>query len=166
MSAPGAENAPDDAVSTFLRDEVASGRMPGASWWVEADSRVVSRGAVGWACLEPRREETSEETPYDLASLTKPLATSLLALLLEDDGHLDLDGPAADPLPELRGSPYASVSLLDLGRHRAGLPAWKPLYLDASDLDGYVRAIARTAVSRKRSASGDVPGDVASMTTG
>jgi len=145
LSSRGAVPSPDDALSVFLRGEVASGRIPGASWRVEAGSTVISSGAIGWACVEPQKEDASEETPYDLASLTKPLVTALLALLLEDEGRLDLEEPAAGPLPELRGSPYAPASLLDLGTHRAGFPAWRPLYLSASDLDGYVRVASRTA---------------------
>ncbi len=119
--------------------------MPGASWHVEMESGVVSSGSIGWACVEPEKEDASAGTPYDLASLTKPLATALLALLLEDEGRLDLEGPAVEPLPELRGSPYVATTLLDLGTHRAGLPAWKPIYLTASDLEGFVGVIARTA---------------------
>ena len=150
MSSGAGASSGDDAVSDFLRGEVDANRIPGASWWAEEDSGAVSRGAVGWACIEPRREDTSEGTAYDLASLTKPLATALLAVILEEGGEIDLEGAAVTLLPELRDSPYAAASLLDLGAHRAGLPAWKPLYLSASDLDGYVRLIARTSPAASR----------------
>lgn len=117
--------------------------MPGAAWRVEAAGRVLSAGAVGHAVLAPSREAAAPGTPYDLASLTKPLATAVLALVLEQEGGLDLAAPARRWLPELAGSEWAEAPLLDLGAHRAGLPSWRPLYLGASTQEGYARAVAR-----------------------
>lgn len=132
-----------DAVRSFLERAVAEGRIPSAAWWVGEPGRAVSHGVVGFRCLEPEVERAVEETPYDLASLTKPLATALLAVLLEEEGSLDLEAPARTLLPELGGTAYGEVPLLDLASHRAGLPAWRPLYLEANDLEGYLEAIAR-----------------------
>jgi serine-type D-Ala-D-Ala carboxypeptidase len=118
--------------------------MPCAVWWVESFGRALSRGAAGDAATAPTREAVEEETPFDLASLTKPLATALIAVLLEAEGKIDPHAPASVLLPELRGTAYEDATLTDLASHRAGLPAWRPLYLEASSLDAYVRAIART----------------------
>jgi CubicO group peptidase (beta-lactamase class C family) len=132
-------------VREFLAARIAEGSMPGASWWVEGREGVLSRGTAGWAALEPAREPLRDDTPFDLASLTKPLATALVAVLLEGDGTLDPDAPAGAHLPELRGTPYAAATLTDLASHRSGLPAWRPLYLSSSGLDGFVREIAALA---------------------
>jgi CubicO group peptidase (beta-lactamase class C family) len=105
---------------------------------------------VGEAVHVPTSEPTSEDTPYDLASLTKPLATALLALMLEGDRVIDLDAPASAWLHELVGSPYAETTLSDLAAHRSGLPAWKPLYLEASRLAECVGLIARQAPAGPR----------------
>ncbi len=134
----------DDSLASFLEAKVRAGSFPGACWHVEAGGRPASSGAVGWACIEPERIPTTRDTPYDLASLTKPLATAWLAVQIEQRGLVNLDAPARLALPELIGTPYARATFLDLGAHRAGLPPWKPLYLEAEDLDGYVRAIAST----------------------
>lgn len=131
-----------EPIRDFLEAGVSTGAMPGACWWVGSCTDVVSAGAVGSACLLPRPEPVTQSTCYDLASLTKPLATSLIALLLEQEGRMGLDTPVGDLLPELAGSPHARATLLDLGSHRAGLPAWRPLYLAASNLEGYLRRIA------------------------
>src|SRR6185436_12187904 len=114
---------------------------------------VVSSGATGLAMTEPERLPLFEATPFDLASLTKPLATAIVALDLDREGKLDLDGRAARWLPELTGGPYADVTLMELGRHEAGLPAWLPLYTRARTIAGYVADIARTAAARPRGAS-------------
>jgi CubicO group peptidase (beta-lactamase class C family) len=130
-------------VREFLLGRVAAGAMPGAAWRVEGGGRVLSRGAAGDAVITPAREAVGDGTPFDLASLTKPLATALLAVLLEAEGKIEPDAPAAALLPELRGSAYEAATLSSLAAHRAGLPAWRPLYLLASTLDGYVQVIAR-----------------------
>jgi CubicO group peptidase (beta-lactamase class C family) len=109
--------------------------MPGASWWVGGPEGAVSSGAVG---------EATEATPYDLASLTKPLATSLLAVILEREGRLSLGVTLGAAFPELRSTPYAAATLKDAAFHRAGFPAWKPLYLDGATREDYVASIAAT----------------------
>lgn len=123
-----------EALRAFVESEVSAGSMPGACWHVEASGRTLARGAAGAATFE---------TPFDLASLTKPLATALLAALAEHRGAIDLGAPVGTWLPELAGSPWAAATLLDLGAHRAGLPAWRPLYLAGSSREAYLAAIAR-----------------------
>lgn len=132
----------EDPVRAYLERAVARRAVPSASWRVEAAGDTVTEGTVGFRALEPSPEPAAGDTAYDLASLTKPLVTALLAVLLEEEGRVDLDRPACCLLPELRGSAYEGVTLLDLAVHRAGLPAWRPLYLAANDLAGYLARIA------------------------
>ena len=67
-------------------------------------------------------------TVYDLASLTKPLATVTSILLLVQSGTLDLDAPVEHTLDDLHGTPVGVATLRDLLQHRSGLPGWRPLY--------------------------------------
>lgn len=113
----------------FLAARVRDGRMPGVSWWVESGSGAVSRGQSGFAVVEPRSEPVERGTPFDLASLTKPLCTALLLVLLEQEGELRLEAPVQDYLPSWRESFYRESSLLALATHTSGMPAWRPLYL-------------------------------------
>jgi len=138
-------SAPAEAgdVASLLRPEIAAGRLPGASWVVARGRSVLSAGALGHAALEPRQRRATPRTLYDLASLTKPLATASLAVLLARDGIVSLDEPAAERLPEWRGSPWAEVTLLDLLVHRSGMPAWDPLYLYGRGLGAALRRAAR-----------------------
>ncbi len=96
---------------------------PSFSAIVMASSTPLFSEAAGFGVIEPERHEAKATTLFDLASLTKPLATALLALRAHDDGLVDLDGPA-----EECGGQF---TMLDLLRHEAGFPAWAPLYARA-----------------------------------
>ena len=77
----------------FLTRRVREGWMPGAVWWVEGPDGVPRQGACGDASLEPRREPARLDTVFDLASLTKMLATAPLLVALEQQGRLELEAP-------------------------------------------------------------------------
>jgi len=117
--------------------------MPGAAWWIEGPEGPIDRGALGWAAIEPQRVPLDERTPFDLASLTKPLCTTLLLALLESEGRLDPRQPVTTWLEGMGGSAFARANLLDLASHVSGLAAWRPLYLHACEGPGYVAQIAR-----------------------
>jgi CubicO group peptidase (beta-lactamase class C family) len=80
-------------------------------------------------------------TPFDLASLTKPLCTALLLVMLEQEGELRLEAAAQDYLPAWKGSLYRESSLLALATHTSGMPAWLPLYLRSPAGHGYLDRI-------------------------
>jgi CubicO group peptidase (beta-lactamase class C family) len=132
----------EDSLRRFLAARVAQGWMPGASWWVGRGERAISHGAVGLTALEPDAAPVGQATPFDLGSLTKPLVTALLLVLLERDGRLDLTTPLGSWVPEMADSAYSSCSLLSLASHTARLPAWWPLYLCSSAMPGYLAQIA------------------------
>ncbi|RMF18823.1 MAG: class A beta-lactamase-related serine hydrolase [Candidatus Dadabacteria bacterium] len=79
---------------------------------------------------------------FDVASLTKPLVTTLLVLQDCSRGIYSLDTAIGDLLPAAHGKPVGSVTLEALLRHRSGLPAWKPWYASATSTDALVRAVA------------------------
>ena len=79
---------------------------------------------------------------YDLASLTKVLATGLVATHLFATRQLDLDLPVTEALPEWRRADAADIRIRDLLAHASGLPAHLPLYEDHSGPDAMVAAIA------------------------
>jgi serine-type D-Ala-D-Ala carboxypeptidase len=125
-----------DPLARVLAEQIAAGAMPAAQWWVGGPDGAASKGALG--------QDVTEQTPFDLASLTKPLVTSLLAILLERDGRLPLTSTLGSIFSELRATPYAPATLRDVACHRAGFPAWRALYLEGVTREDYVRAIAST----------------------
>jgi CubicO group peptidase (beta-lactamase class C family) len=139
-----------DPLARFLRDEIAKGAMPGVSWWVGGPLGAIASGASGHASLEPTARPLRNDTPFDLASLTKPLATALLATILDCEGVLPLDRSLASVFAELRATAFGPATLREAAAHRAGFPAWAPLYLSATTRDGYIAAIARAQPARPR----------------
>jgi len=111
-----------------MQQGVKEGVFPGAVLLVEHKGRVVHHAAYGHACLVPQPEPASTDTIYDLASLTKPLATTTATALLVADGRLGLDDPLERYVPELTQAELRQATIRHLLNHTSGLPAWRPLY--------------------------------------
>jgi len=112
---------------------------PGAVLEVLYREEVVIRRAVGLRSGAPAGQPATAETVYDLASLTKVVATTPLLLQAAAEKRLRLDDPLAIHLPEARAP---GVTLRHLLSHTSGLPAWIPFYLEAT---GYEAVVARAA---------------------
>lgn len=132
-------------LAAFLVAEVGRGATPGATWWIGDAGGAIATGAAGHAAIEPDRIPLTTDVPFDLASLTKPLATALLATILDRERRLSLATPLGAVFPELRASPFGRQTLEDAATHRAGFPAWTALYLAGTTRDAYVNAIASFA---------------------
>lgn len=119
----------NEAITSMLRGRVEAGDFPSAVYVVARRGRVVFADALGEAVREPARHAATLETIYDLASLTKPLVTGLLAARLRERGLLDADAAVADYLEEFRRADKRAITVRQLLTHTSGLPAWRPLYL-------------------------------------
>lgn len=104
----------------FLRGELGRS-LPGFVCGVWSGGKPLDRDFDGMAALEPESHPVQAKTLFDLASLTKPLCTALLALKAHAEGRMDLEAPIATA-----GVP--PITALNLLRHEAGFPAWAPLY--------------------------------------
>jgi serine-type D-Ala-D-Ala carboxypeptidase len=138
-------------ISTSLENEIARGAFPGAQYAIGEQGEIIYEAALGNAVVEPERIAATLDTIYDLASLTKPLITSLLAVIFSERGLWDLRAPAADYLIELRQS-KRQVTLTDLLTHTSGLPNWRPLYLetgDPADVPAYIGGLIAEAADAK-----------------
>lgn len=124
-----------DPITTALQSAVETGVFPGAVLLVRLRGRLAYQRAVGCAALSPEREPASLDTVYDLASLTKPLATATAVLCLVQDGRLGLDEPLRNLLGELKGSPLGGATASHLLSHSSGLPAWRPFYERIAERD-------------------------------
>ena len=86
-------------------------------------------GAVGRLSREREAAAVTLKTVFDLASLTKPLATALAAMLLNQRGQLALDTTLSEIFPKgWLPEDKRPLTILSLLAHRAGLPAWRPFF--------------------------------------
>lgn len=119
-------------LSEYLKAEIGAGAFPGAQYVIGERGEMVAEDALGFAVAEPERIHVTCDTIYDLASLTKPLVTSLLAVILTTRGVIDLRAPLGDYLSEFAGQRRRRLTLKQLLTHVSGLPNWRPLYLEVS----------------------------------
>lgn len=119
-------------------EAVALGRIPGATLGiVSADGRRAVRVA-GMAALVPESEALSEHHWFDLASVSKVIATTTMILTLADAGRIDLDRQLTDAIPDLRQYDVANaaerkLTFRDCLAHRTFLPAVEPIYTYGDD---------------------------------
>jgi serine-type D-Ala-D-Ala carboxypeptidase len=133
----------NEQISNFLSERIAANDFPSAVYLVAEKGEIVFHDALGMAVVEPERVSASLNTIYDVASLTKPLATGLLAAMQIDDGDLFLESLAGDIFPVFCDSPIAHLSVQQLATHVSGLPAWLPLYLVAKSRVSAPSAVAQ-----------------------
>jgi CubicO group peptidase (beta-lactamase class C family) len=111
-----------DAAVAAVRQEVRRGGVPGAALVLGRGGRVVEKRGFGQ--LGPGLGEVEPDgTLYDLASLTKVLATTTAVMLLVEDGRMELDAPVERYLPDFTGGQKSRVTIRHLLTHTSGLPA-------------------------------------------
>jgi CubicO group peptidase (beta-lactamase class C family) len=119
-------------------EAVAAGRVPGATLGiVAADGRRWVQHA-GMAALVPEPEPLTLDHWFDLASVSKVIATTTMILRLADEGRLDLDAPLTTAIPDLRqydvaGAYERTLTFRDCLSHRTLLPAVEPIYTYGDD---------------------------------
>ncbi len=137
--------APLDAL---LRDAVEKGNAPGAVLLVGHNGAVVYRKAYGSRALEPSKEPMTPDTVFDIASLTKVLATTTSVMRMVQLGQVKLNDPVAKYIPEFAQNGKNEVTVRQLLTHYSGLrpdldlkPYWR-----GTD-EAYARANAEKLVN-------------------
>ncbi len=129
---------------TGLLDAAArEGVAPALAAEVRLRGAVVHRSHHGQAQRLPAARPLGADDLFDVASLTKVMATASLAALIVDAGALELDLPAARLLPEL-GPDHRGITLRHLLAHASGLPAWRPLHAAGRGSAALIAAAAAT----------------------
>jgi len=114
-------------IDRLFERALGSGLFPGAVLTVAAGGEVVFETARGGVTHVPWSARVSPDTAYDLASLTKPLATALSVMALAERGKLHLDDTLELFLSEVPPDKI-QISIRHLLGHASGLPAYRPFY--------------------------------------
>ncbi len=119
-------------VDQIMNAAVARGTIPGGVVLVGHDGEVVYRKAFGMRSLEPAREAMTVDTIFDLASMTKCIATATSVMKLVEEGQIRLNDPVAAYLPEFAKNGKENITIRQLLTHFSGLTedldlktAWK-----------------------------------------
>jgi CubicO group peptidase (beta-lactamase class C family) len=123
----------NDQLSALLQQHIAAGEFPSAVYLVGERDEILYTDALGYSVVEPYRVANKLDTIYDLASLTKPLITSLLCARRIELGELTLDSSISHYLPEFDRTDKQMITVRELLTHTSGLPAWRPLYILTED---------------------------------
>ena len=109
------------SVDAVIEQAIQDGNIPGAVLVVGHNGKVIYRKAYGNRALEPRREPMTRETIFDLASLTKVVATTTAVMKLVEQGKVRLNDPVAKYLPEFAQNGKEDISVRQLLTHYSGL---------------------------------------------
>ncbi len=120
---------------------LAARAFPGGVVAVGRDSALVHLRPFGRQTYDAGSPAVTADTIYDLASLTKVVVTTTMAMMLVDEDRLDLDAPVSAFVPGFRGDGRETVTVAHLLSHSGGLEWWSPLYKVASGREAFLSRI-------------------------
>ena len=120
---------------------IAEGAAPAVALAVGRWGRLVHMRAYGRIDTGSVAPRVTDSTLFDMASLTKVVATTTAAMILEDEGKLDIDAPVHRYLPELDDSAKAGITVRMILTHRGGFEAFAPLWRQHRGRDDFLREI-------------------------
>ncbi len=120
-AAPGVGTGPLSGIDGVVDQEIRDRHIPGAVILVGHNGKLVYRKAFGHRAFEPRPEPMLVDTVFDIASLTKVIATTPAIMQLSERGRLRLDDPVATYWPEFAANGKGTITLRQLLTHTSGL---------------------------------------------
>jgi CubicO group peptidase (beta-lactamase class C family) len=128
LASVGMDSTLTSHLDSIVRIGIAEGAAPGAALAVGRFGRLVHLRGYGTLDYAPNSPAVDPATLYDMASLTKVIATTTVAMILEEEGKLDLSQPVHSYLPEFDAPDKAAITVRMLLTHSGGLEAYAPLY--------------------------------------
>ena len=140
-------------LDSAIRSAIADHASPGVTIAVARRGKLVllkGYGHTDWAKGAPR---TTDSTMYDLASLTKVVATTTAAMILEEDGKLDIDRTVASYLPEYDVPDKRAITVRMLLTHASGIRSNFPLWKEAKGREQYFAGMVTFPLVREPGSS-------------
>jgi uncharacterized protein YbbC (DUF1343 family)/beta-glucosidase-like glycosyl hydrolase/CubicO group peptidase (beta-lactamase class C family) len=130
-----------DELDRILDGFVEEGAFPGGVVAVGHRGALVHLHPFGRFSYDDDSPKVEADTMYDLASLTKVVAATTMAMILFDEGRLDLDEKVQDFLPLFQGPGKDKVTVRHLLTHSSGIEGWAPLFQELQGPDAFLRRI-------------------------
>jgi beta-glucosidase-like glycosyl hydrolase/CubicO group peptidase (beta-lactamase class C family) len=119
-------------IDSLVNHGIKENMMPGAQVLVARKGKIIYNKAFGYHTQE-KITKVSENDVYDLASLTKILATLPMVMKLVDDNSISLDTKISELLPEYFGTNKENITIKEMLSHYARIKSWIPFYLETLD---------------------------------
>lgn len=132
-----------EAISPIVKEAIRGRQIPGAVILVGHQGKMVFRQAYGFRAYQSSNEPTTHDTLFDIASLTKVVATTPALLHLVERGKLSLDDPVSKHWPNFRGHDKEQITVRQLMTHYSGFRASLPLKPDWSGYDAALEKITQ-----------------------
>ncbi|MGB7203805.1 MAG: serine hydrolase domain-containing protein [Pyrinomonadaceae bacterium] len=132
----------NEQINYFLQERIDAGDFPSAVYLVAEKGEIVFTDALEFAVVEPERIPARLDTIYDLASVTKVVASGLVAAKLYENGKLELDERLGTYLPEFVTDDKRAITIKNLLVHASGLSGWLPTYLLAENPNDVIATLA------------------------
>jgi serine-type D-Ala-D-Ala carboxypeptidase len=137
-----------DSARAVLQQALRDSAFPGAIAVIGDSKGVLARVSAGRIDWNPRSARPDEHTLWDLASLTKVIATTTAAAQLIEQGRVELDAPVQKYLPAWTGPGKERVTVRHLLTHSSGLPAFRPYDRDTRNRDSIAALLFNTELER------------------
>ena len=126
----------------ILKNAIATHAFPACSLAITLSGELVAYKALGRFTYDPASPEAGTESIFDLASLTKVVASTAMAMILYERGLLDLEAPITAIVPEFAGDDHRrrEITLRMLLAHSSGLPAYEKLFLRAKSREDLLQS--------------------------
>ena len=141
-------------IDSIIQDAIQQKAAPGMVLLTIRDGKIIQEKTYG-SMSYTGKDVISQESVYDMASVTKICATTLAVMKLYDEEKISLDKTLGDYLPWMRGTNKEHLLIKDILLHEAGLKAWIPFYKEISDsitmkaLPGYFSKIKNASYGIK-----------------
>lgn len=140
-AAVGLDAGLNRTLDSLVTAGIADGAAPGVALAIGRHGRIVHMRSYGRIEVAPASAAVTDSTRWDMASLTKVVATTTAAMILEEAGLLDIEKPVSFYLPELNAPDKAKITVRQLLQHNGGFRSGAPLWRESSDVAGFLRAM-------------------------
>ena len=117
-------------VKNKMEEGVEKGVFPGAVLLVSINNEIVFHKAFGFRSIIPEKKVMTEDTVFDIASLTKVVATTTAIMILIKEGRISLEKKISEFIADFNCEEKKNITIRHLLNHCAGLPDWLPLYME------------------------------------
>ncbi len=132
------------AIDSVVKEAIRGGDCPGALVVVGQNGKVIYRKAFGQRALVPRALPMNVHTIFDMASVTKVVATTTAVMQLVEQGKIVLSAPVSEYWPEFKANGKEGISVQELMTHYSGLPPDLELKPEWSGYGTAMKMIAET----------------------